>query len=564
MSGKNHFIFEYNIRTNEMLHFAYSTVKKFEKDKIFIDTDELLLILDGVVLNRLELLAQSPETDWNSLIMQAYLKEPNQFFWQLTGSFWGFALNKITGEVVLFADSIGSKQVFFVHENDRFVVGTNSFELTDYLKKHSVLRPTLNEQAAYFIMAYGYVIEDVTIIEEIKRLMPGYYLRLKDKQIMVSEYYRLTKTPGKISDQDAIEEIDRLFRKSIQNSFEKDVEYGYQHLANLSAGLDSRMTTFVAHEMGYTDQTNVTFSQTNYWDEKVPKQMTSDLRHSWIFKSLDNGIFLKNIDDVTQLTGGNAAYFGVSHGHSLFAHFDFSRFGILHSGQFGNSIIGTFPDHSKLDHPFTLEELAPDATTKEHVRGYTFKNVYRDLEEYKNRNHCLTGGNNGLLTSQQKSESISPFYDTDFWTFCMTIPIEQRAYHRLYKLWVNQKYPKAAKYVWEQTKVPVSAKTVVKIKGVPYTREQLWNFAKSRTIHKFSPSRKMGWKTQNHMNPIDFWFATNDDLADFYHNYVREAMGSLDSYPNLKHYVDQLSKSASGRDRAKVLSLLGITKFLHS
>ena len=82
------------------------------------------------------------------------------------------------------------------------------------------------------------------------------------------------------------------------------MEYGYNHICSLSGGLDSRMTAIVAHEMGYDQQLNITFSQSDYLDETIAKQIASDYGHNWMFKSLDNGIFLFDIDSCSFLING--------------------------------------------------------------------------------------------------------------------------------------------------------------------------------------------------------------------------------------------------------------------
>ncbi len=58
--------------------------------------------------------------------------------------------------------------------------------------------------------------------------------------------------------------------------FDKDIEYGYKHLVSLSGGLDSRMTTYVANDLGYGDSiVNLTFSKTNYVDEQTAKDIAN-------------------------------------------------------------------------------------------------------------------------------------------------------------------------------------------------------------------------------------------------------------------------------------------------
>lgn len=562
MSLKSYFLLEFNKQLNQIHSLNYSTTDKFKNDKVLINSDDLLFIIDGVILNKKELINKSTINCWEEYILNEYLKDKKTFFSQMKGSYWGVVVDKKSGEVLTYSDHIGSKQIFYSTSEEALIICSNSYELTCYLKKHKTITPTLNEQAAYFILDFGYTIEDFTIVNEINRLIPGHYLIKEKKEEEIRSFYRITKKPKVISDKDAIEGIDRHFRKTIRAMFDKDKEYGYRHLVALSGGLDSRMTSYVAHEMGYTDQLNITFSQNDYLDEKIAKEIASDLKHEWMFKSLDNGVFLKNIDKTTELTGGNTNYFGISHGSSLLENLDFSRYGILHSGQFGNSIVGTFGEHDKLDKPFTLGDLASDSRSKKKIKQYELKGDYQDLELFKMYNHCMIAGNNGLLPTQSKSESISPFYDLEFWEFCLSIPTEQRAFHRLYKMWINEKYPEAAKYIWEQTKAPLNSKLNVKIKGVSYSSRQLWNFFLQKTVFKFRTDKKQGMGSKNHMNPLEYWFSTNSNLASFYQDYVSQYLHYLNTEPELKKYVVSLSREGNPMNYVKILTLLSAAKLI--
>src|SRR5690606_29863601 len=124
---------------------------------------------------------------------------------------------------------------------------------------------------------------------EIKRLMVGYYIKIKNNTLIHEKYYTLRNEPIEISEKEAIDEIDKRFRDAVELAFEKDKEYGYKHIATLSGGLDSRMTVWVAHELGYSNQLNLTFSQSNYLDETIAKEIAIELKHEWLFKALDNG-----------------------------------------------------------------------------------------------------------------------------------------------------------------------------------------------------------------------------------------------------------------------------------
>lgn len=44
---------------------------------------------------------------------------------------------------------------------------------------------------------------------------------------------------------DLIDMLDEKFRAVVKLEFDKDIEYGYKYLVDLSGGLDSRMTSWV-------------------------------------------------------------------------------------------------------------------------------------------------------------------------------------------------------------------------------------------------------------------------------------------------------------------------------
>ncbi len=564
MRTENRFVLEFDKQSNRIHFLDYSTTDKFQEDKLFVNTKDLLFILDGVVLNKTLLLNESHSKNWKQYLIDSYAQNKSLFFDKLKGSYWGVVVDKINGEIVVFSDHIGSKQLFYSGNKNTFIVSNNSHDLTQYLKEHRGITPSLNERAAYFILTMGYVIEDMTIVNEIKRLMPGHYLQLRDSQEQVLPFHFLKKRQKSISDREAIEGIDYHFRNAIRNSFEKDVEYGYKHLTALSGGLDSRMTTIVSHELGYKDQLNITFSQTGYLDELTAKKIAADLKHDWIFKSLDNGTFLKSIDEVTALTGGNTTYFGIGHGLSLLDKLDFRDFGMLHSGQFGNSIVGTFGDHhTKLDGQFTMSDIPSDAIAKEYIHSYRLKAEYQDFELFKNYNHCMISGNNGLLPAQCKSETFSPFYDLDLWEFCLSIPTKQRAHHHLYKMWINQKYPKAANYIWEQTKAPLNARGTFTYNGASYSYRQLWKFVLRKANIK-SQKRKSGLASKYHMNPVDYWLSINEELSNFWANYVKENLNYLDETPELRQYAQTMAQNGNSISYVRVLTLLSAAKLIGS
>lgn len=269
------------------------------------------------------------------------------------------------------------------------------------------------------------------------------------------------------------------------------------------------MTSWVAHDMGYVDQLNFTFSQTNYWDEIIPKQIASDLKHEWIFKALDNGLWLKEVDRVTGYTGGNVIYYGTAHGESCMRYINFDEFGLLHSGQIGDGINGSYLT-STTNGEFRLGMWA---TSEKYIN-----NLHIDLEQYQDAEiGCIyTRALNGVINGQQYeynyTETLSPFLDLDFVEACFNMPLELRENHYLYNQWVLKKYPKAADYVWEAIGCKITEPTIHFAGRVIPT---------SRIIPKIINRIKAnsGTNTKKHMNPIGYYLSKNEELKEFIDSY---------------------------------------------
>ncbi len=544
-----------DIKDKEFL-LDYSTSSKFAADKINFQNQEYHLLLDGIVLNKKQLLNEGAQTNWPEFLIEAYKKTGNQFFEQLKGSYYGFLLDKQDNKWIIFTDHIGSKPLYFSQYNNNVCFSNSYVALIHYLKKKNQ-SVTLNEQGAYLLLSYGYVFEDITITNQIKRLMVGFSAVISNGKLRFDKFYTLKNDPIDISEEDAIEEIDNCFRRTVQLAFEKDKDYGYDHIATLSGGLDSRMTVWVAHELGYINQLNVTFSQSNYLDETIAKQIAADLKHEWLFKALDNGNILYDIDEITKITGGNVLYYGLAHGMSVWKCLNLEKLGILHSGQLGDVVVSTF--YSTLDgtKKYQFGDGAYSSVLLPKINQLRFQEEYPNEEIFKMYIRGFYGANQGLLGAQQFSESYSPFYDHDFMEFALSIPLKLRFNHDLYKKWIIKKYPEAAKYIWEKEKVAVNYPYHLNILNKHVPLSQIHN----KILAKLGYN-KYGLTSKNHMNPLEYWYRNNRDLRIFMDKYYQKNICLLDDSPQLKTDCEKLYFNFKGTEKIQVLSLLGAVNYL--
>lgn len=524
-------------------------IDKFAEDKVFFENDEYVIIIDGVILNKEEFIGKSSSI-WADAIIALYKQKGDTFFNLLKGSFSGVLYDKARNRSIMFSDQIGSKFMYYCKTEDGLFFSSYIYNVYSFLKqtKHPY---SLNIENAYLLLTYGYMLEDRTLCDKIFKIKPGCYIVLDGGKLIVKQYFLLDNTPDcTITQFDAIDLMDNCFRNAIKLQFDKDVANDYRHLVALSAGLDSRMVTWVAHEMGYKDQINFTFSQTNYWDQTVPQKITADLKHEWIFKALDNGLWLYDVDDVTKVTGGNVLYYGQAHSRSLMKYLNFNDMGLIHSGQQGDIAFDTYYTTSDTQRQFELGEGA--FTTR---LLYKIKNIH--LQEFKNEEianyyyRSFSGANHGLVSYNNYTEVKSPFADVDVLQTILKIPLKYRMNRNLYFQWILNKYPKAANYVWDHIEMPINRRFFT----VKYHNKRV----PIETIPKKITQRVGCKKNYKNMNPLELYLQTNNDLRNFYNHYFDEYI-DLVGERELRNDLLEIKESGNAIEKVQAISLLSALK----
>ena len=506
-----------------------------------------------------------------------YLRNGETFFNEFRGSFSGAFYDKQKDKWLIYTDHIGDKQVFYTKTPDGYLFGSEIGFLVETRKKNG-LPVSIDETGCYMSLTHGFCIDDKTLVKEVHKLIAGHYYRLTSEDFSICRYHQFDNTPNEqLTEVEAIEGIDRLFKKAVKLQFEKDREYGYRHLACLSGGLDSRMTVWVAHQMGYTDQLNITFSQSGYLDFSVAQQIAIDLHHDWLFKPLDGGDCIDMIDDITPITYGSANFFGLAHGKSMEDLINYEPFGIIHTGQIGDSIIGTFFKKNEYNPEYKMGQSAYSLELIERLSDYQIQEDYKNEEIFCLYTRAFTGADQGLLTFQENSESCSPFIDVDFLEYCYKIPLRLRYGHKIYFDWILQKYPGAAEYVWEHTGEKIKpfenkelkyAQVMGKRIPIPGNPE-FPGWLKGSILRRLG-LRKKGQKpktivmaSKNSMNPVDYWYQTNPRLKEFMDQYWENNQNWMPE-GQIKDDMTHLYNDCVLYDKLQCLSVLSAMKLILS
>lgn len=533
-------------------------INKFQQDKLFAETDRYIILLDGVILNQRDLLEKQDKTCWQDTILRFYEQRGERFFDILRGSFAGALYDKQQDKWIIFGDQIGSKFVYYAKIGDFFccseVMG-NMYELLRENKKNY----HLNETGAFLLLTYGYMVDDITLCEEVHKINPGCYITYQNGKVEEHRYYMLSNQPDEsILEDDAVELIDKYFRQAVVREFEKDKEYGYQHLVALSGGLDCRMTSFVAHNCGYEKQLNMTFSQTGYWDQTLPMKMAADMKHEWIYKALDNGMWLYDVDEITRTNAGNVLYYGNAHGNSLLKYINFKKLGAEHTGQIGDVILSSFITAADKEKRYKIGQKAYSEKFIDKL-GNLKLGLDLDKEMGLFYYRAFNGTNNGIQCDYNYTEVLSPFLDIDLMEKALSIPIELREKHKIYIKWILAKYPQAAKYVWQTTGEKITRKPLkIGNKEIPWSK--IPQSIKWHLRSAFGLSNE-GTDSLNHMNPIAYYLKHNTELMEYlngYFNYI-EAIPNED----IRKIVVDIQKTGKAMEKIEAVSLLAAVKMFY-
>ena len=550
MEQKNRIFMSLN---NNEWHLELSSIKKFENDKTLYDDDNYTILIDGVILNLTSLKNEYNETKLEKLLIQMYKKNGEKFFNLFRGNFCGFFKDKVNNKILIFTNHTGEKTIFYYYENNEIIFASEIKHIINFMKKHS-MKYNIDERGIYSILTYGYMYDNLTNIKEIKRLLPGEYLKIQDGKLEELIYYRISNNvkDTRENEEQIINNIEEKFKQAVKLQVDKNKEYGYENVAPLSAGLDSRMTNYMIKKIINKPIINITYSQTNQLDEKIPSKIASELKNHWLFKNLDNGLALYNIDESLKFSDGILYYLWPSQLYDYIQLLNTDNVGIIHTGVIGDVIIGTF-----LKNPSKRNYLIGDG-------AYSIKLIKKleaiiDIRKYENYeigmlyNRAFNGAVLGYsMVFQYYTEAMSPFMNVDFMDYCLSLPLEYRKGHNIYYKWVRKYHSEAAKYSHNGKKIPKGNSIKITIKGKKYALISLPSMIKNKLIIKI--------RKNNDMNPVQYWYETNNELKEKMDKYYTDNINLMDKFTELKKDMINLYNTGNAMEKAQVITILSFMK----
>lgn len=540
-------------------HFYYNPMPKFEDDHLFYQDSEKTVLLDGVIFNKRELMDAWDCGTWRETVDELIREDPRTFQKELRGSFCGAVLyspRPDESELMVFTNHIGEKTVYYTQRDSFFAAASHNNILTAYLRERGVpIEPDL--QSCRELLCAGSILHGGTPFRGVRRLTGGKHVLAGKEGCRELRWHMFRNTPEHdLTLEECVDELDRRFRKAVDRIFAKNEEYGYRGECDLSGGMDGRMAAWVAHDLGYRNVLNVCYCQSGGLDHTVSRRIARDLGYEYYFLPMDGGDLLMDVDEVVEKFGGQVTYVICTGANRAMKEFEARGIALSATGLMAGEYEATYAENihtPPTDLFFHYSQVVPFMLPDEYKTDYD-NNEQMNLYEQDSLLFMASVG-----VRQQVCEAVSPYVDVEFLEFAYRVPLKWRTHRFLAEKWIVDKYPEAAKYVWQKTGKPID-KTYRNELYLPKVMNDIHNFF-LRCVNK--AARMTGLPVQfahkQDMNPFEVWYRTNPRLREFLGRYYQENIDRIQE-PRLRTDVEKTFTQGNARDKVQAVNLLAVYK----
>ena len=158
---------------------------------------------------------------------------------------WAALWDRKEQTLLLARDRYGIKPLYYSDQSGRFVFGSEQ----KVIVAHPEFRRELNKPALLEYFTFQNIFTDQTLLKDISILPAGHFLLLQSERgtpPAIHRYwdYRFREPDQTASNNEYLEELDRLFKQAVNRQLVSDVELG----AYLSGGMDSGSITAIASQ----------------------------------------------------------------------------------------------------------------------------------------------------------------------------------------------------------------------------------------------------------------------------------------------------------------------------
>jgi asparagine synthase (glutamine-hydrolysing) len=222
------------------------------------EDETIWIITNGEVYNYVELTEEllkkghvfKSKSD-AEVIVHGYEEKGINYLHYLNGMF-AFALyDRNSNTVFLVRDRVGVKPLYYYVNKNRFLFASE----IKALLMHDEIEAETNYEAVHDYLSFEYTLDDGTLFKNIKKLLPGHYIKIGIKGYETKLYWDIDL--GTISEKtecESVEQLRKLIFDSVALRLRSDVPVG----CYLSGGLDSSLVSAVASQLNKTTLSSFT------------------------------------------------------------------------------------------------------------------------------------------------------------------------------------------------------------------------------------------------------------------------------------------------------------------
>ncbi|MBS1682538.1 MAG: asparagine synthase (glutamine-hydrolyzing) [Bacteroidetes bacterium] len=201
------------------------------------------------------------------ILLKLFILDKEKCLNKLNGFFAFCIYDKQNQSFFVARDRYGEKPMLYLFDDDKFIFGSEMKSILTY-----GIEKELDYTSLHTYLQLNYIPAPRTIFKNVKKLLPGHFLKVESRKIEIEKYYSITDPPNNqhppiTNYQDAKEKFKQLLEASVQRRLTADVPLG----SFLSGGIDSSVVTGLAAKhkpdlhtfsIGFNDEKF--FDETNY------------------------------------------------------------------------------------------------------------------------------------------------------------------------------------------------------------------------------------------------------------------------------------------------------------
>jgi asparagine synthase (glutamine-hydrolysing) len=227
------------------------------------------IIYNGEIFNFKELkedLRQKGEVFFSQsdteVLLKLYIRDKEICLDKLNGFFAFCIYDKQDQSFFLARDRYGVKPLLYLHDEDKFLFASEMKSILCY-----GIEKDLDWESLFTFLQFNYIPAPDTIFRNVKKLLPGHFMRVVKGGFSISKYYSIPTYDRALSPKsydEAKSKFKLLLEKSVEKRLVSDVPLG----TFLSGGIDSSVITGIASQLKPDLHTfSIGFKDEKFFDE---------------------------------------------------------------------------------------------------------------------------------------------------------------------------------------------------------------------------------------------------------------------------------------------------------